>query len=186
MYKKIRKSKKGMEIGKLFIYILALFIMAIVLFYSTKWIYGIFDKKCEADSALFKSELNENINVAARNKNNVYYPKIATPCDAEKICFGDFDYFDDTNDASIRSGISECVTSSGSILDELRCNALVVGKQNVFVVPKKAVIGNPVKNELISLGGAKVLCFDVKQGNLEIKVTGIGKKASIEMPESIS
>ncbi len=175
MYRNLRtkKNKKGFEVGKIFIFLLALLIMSFILFYSYKWINDILHKKDIADYNLFKDDFNNKINTGVQSIDQNYV-QVSVPSYVEKVCIADFENIE-----------SESKCPPPTDFDPLFCNAVVKGVQNVFVIPEKSGVGIPIKNELISLGNEKVICFNTGTGYLEMKITGASKKALIEIPEEV-
>lgn len=171
------RNKKGFQVGKIFIYILALFIMAFILYFSYNAIIDLMENKEKADYTLFKAEFENHINTIARNPGNVLYPNIAVPSYVEKVCFSDLDL------AQKPATPSYCLKQhKDKGFDKFMCDAWISETRNIFLLPEKSGIGKAIKNTLISLN-EPVVCINVRQGSVEIKLTGKGKRVLIEVPE---
>lgn len=172
----IKINKKAFQVGKIFIFILALLIMSFILFYSYRSIDQLLNQKDAVDFERFRLELNREIDRSAR-KLDVDYPLIQTPAHVKMVCFASLNNKPNPDD---EVDIIDCGNRNNN-LDRYMCNAWANG-ENIFILPKQEKFS--FRNEFIALSqGQDVLCLSITGGELEMKLTGIGKKALIEVPE---
>lgn len=165
------KNKKAFQVENIFMFILALMIMAFILFYSYRSINSLMSKKDTADLSLFRTDLDKETSSMARSPGNVDYPVFTLPSYVTSVCF--------TNLDSVPTDINNCVSANKNKgFDKFMCDAWQSGF-NIFLLPKKEQFS--FKNELIQLNdNVDVLCVAAKGATLELKMTGKGKKVLIE------
>lgn len=167
-----KKNKKAFQVENIFMFILALMIMAFILFYSYRSINSLMSKKDTADLSLFRADLDKEASSMARSPGNVDYPVFTLPSYVTSVCF--------TNLDEKPASVNACVqTNKDHGFDKFMCDAWLDSDFNVFLLPKKEQFS--FKNELIQLNdGVGVLCIAAKGATLELKMTGKGKRVLIE------
>jgi hypothetical protein len=163
------KFKKA-QISQIFIYILALFIFALILYYGYYGISKIIQQGEEVAFVRFKTDLESAVQevlpiyrrVLPFNKNN----PLRAPGKINKVCFvssskiGDTDFAAEIDDPIIALSVEEGT------------------EENVFVFPREEA-RQPIYLPKITVPDG-FMCVETVQGRLDIVLRSIGKEVSIE------
>lgn len=163
-------SKKA-QIAQVFIYILALFIFALILYYGYYSISSFIKKGEEVVYIKFKTQLESEVeailpqfgSVSIFSKNK----PLKVPGKAEKVCF-----------VSYNNIISREIPSqpSDSIDPIIRLGIMQGAEENVFLLPREERA--PISLLRIKVPG-NFDCIPVKQGRLDIRLESLGNVVRI-------
>jgi hypothetical protein len=166
------KSKRS-QIAQVFIYILALFIFALILYYGTYSIYSFIKKGEEVVYIKFKTTLESEVeailpqfgSVSIFNKNK----PLKVPGKVEKVCFVSYD--------AVKNGERDAITEeAGRYRPVIELSVGARAEENVFLLPIE-------ERAPISFLRIEVLygfkCIPVKQGRLDIRLESKGNLVEI-------
>ncbi len=172
--------KKGFAIDQLMLYILALFISGLILFYGYRAIKGIQCRAEEISLVRFEENLRAKIETLSSQYDSVRIEELDVPLGSclpavEKVCFAD-----ETKaiQPSGKDGAGLCKLT-GANYDAhdspAICNALQDKTDNVFLLPGI----RPLRVKKIKLGEGTV-CISAHGGRVSLKLTGKGDGTQIE------
>jgi hypothetical protein len=163
--------KRGQAtIGQIFIYILAIFIFAVILLYGYKAIVHFIDKGEQVSFIQFKTTLETNVRDLA-------------------IQYGDVIVFNEKNQLKIPSKYQEvCFVPANAISQQMPVGDKYIimraaveeglhrDTENVFLIPPAP---NPIYVGPIDVGLANYLCVNVTKGRIDIRLEGLGDRTRI-------
>jgi len=174
---KLLKNKIG-QMNQVFIFLMAIFVIGLIVFVASKSMGQLISGKCDVDSISFKQNIQSEIveNNAYGSVNEI---KLPVPCKYTTLCIVD-------PDALITSdsyGIGETILSTkmpgafvirNSIKNNVRTNIFLISSSDGLVeevgyVPQvklDVVSGNPP---------SYILCVNASAGYFKIRTQGLGK-----------
>lgn len=163
--------KRGQApVGQIFIYILAIFIFAIILLYGYKAITHFIKKGEEVSFVQFKTTLETTVrdlaiqygDVVVFNEDN----PLKVPSKYKEVCFVD--------EEAIKAGIP--AIEKYTIMREAVGAGLHRASENVFMIPpaEHSIYVGP-----IDVGTERYLCVDVTKGRIDIRLEGRGASTMI-------
>ena len=161
--------KKGQIQAQIFVYILAMIVMALVLLYGYKSISTMKDRAKQVDLLSFKNDVIRAVEKVSNDYGTVRAPTFNIPSDYKEVCFIDID----NSPANIESEYP------------LVYEAWFDKSANVFLITDLAeeffMVGES-DSSIISIDEPNYLCIDVINGRTKIRIEGIGGKAQISLP----
>ncbi len=164
-------KRKSQIAGEIFIWILALFILAVIVFYGYKAISGFMQRGEEVSFIQFKNNLESEVSVLSTQLNDVVVfnerNPLRIPSKYKKVCF-------------VSEGVVEVPDELNAGLKRIIEEAIKIGihktTENVFLEPSAL---NPIYVGKIELGKG-ILCVPVVKGRIDIRLTGRGGATLIE------
>jgi len=168
------KYKKS-QISQVFIYIMALFIFALILYYGYYSISSFIQRGEEVAFIKFKTELESEFDVLLPQYGSVSIfnekKPLKVPSDVEEICFVSSDLLGRTIDklpGSLRNYQKDRT---------IKLSVAEGAEENVFIIPRE-------ERPSIYLTHIKVdddfLCIPIKQGRLDIRLESFGNYIQID------
>ena len=162
-----RKLRGQATIGQIFIYILAIFIFAVILLYGYKAIVHFIDRGEQVSFIQFKTTLETNVRDLA-------------------IQYGDVIVFNEKNPLKIPSRYEGvCFVSGSAVISDpderydIVKAAITAGlyekTENVFLIPPAP---NPIYVGPIDVSN-NLLCINVTKGRIDIRLEGLGDRTRI-------
>lgn len=93
-------GKKG-QINHIFIYIVALIIMGLIMFFGYSAIASTIEKGCEVQKVTFKNRLDSFLTGRHRSFGTNMRESLQAPCGYEEVCFVDYDKVQSQNSVGI-------------------------------------------------------------------------------------
>ncbi|HEY9703722.1 MAG TPA: hypothetical protein V6C58_14840 [Allocoleopsis sp.] len=169
----MNSKRKGQIAGQIFIYIMAVIVIGAIAIIGYSAIDKVLNKSCDAEKAVFKTNLEELIEKYT-SFGSVNKKTIRAPCEYDTICFVD---------SSITSFDTPKILKDNFICaNRLISDSVKSGSEtNIFVKSNDKTI--PIGySQLVSLTDAdknKCLCIPAKNGNFYVTFTGKGTSAEI-------
>ncbi len=170
-------KKKSQIAGQIFIWILAIFILAIIVFYGYKAISSFMQKGEEVSFIQFKNTLESEVTRLSTQLGDVVVFNERNPLNVpgkyKTVCF----VSGGADDLDIPIGLSESLkkTINASIESDI-----ITTTENVFLEPLSP---NPIYVGNIEIVDGDILCMDVVNGRIDIRLTGRGGATRIERIE---
>ncbi|MBW2993066.1 hypothetical protein KY317_00655 [Candidatus Woesearchaeota archaeon] len=159
-------KRKSQIAGEIFIWILALFILAVIVFYGYKAISGFMQRGEEVSFIQFKNNLESEITVLSTQLNDVVVfnerNPLRIPSKYKEVCF-------------VSENAVEGETENRIIKEAIKAG-IHKTTENVFLEPPAA---NPVYVGKIEMDNG-ILCVPVVKGRIDIRLTGRGGATLIE------
>lgn len=164
--------KKGIAIDQLILYILALFISALILFYGYRAITGL---RCRADEIAlvrFEKSLQAKIETLSSQYDSVRIESFDVTTGGclpavEKVCFADEkDFSPDKAELCKKQGGKNYDSRYSPAI----CSALQDKTDNVFLLPG----ARPLRIKKIKLETEGTVCVSAPGGSLSLRLTGKG------------
>ena len=174
-YKIIKTKSRKSQVSQVFIYIMALFIFALIIYYGYYSISSFIKRGEEVVFIKFKTQLESEVEELLPKYGSVSIFNEKKPLksgNVEEVCF-------------LSSGVIDgSIRPIPSTLDDYPVIKLGVGKdvqENVFVFPRK-------ERPSISFLRIKVMptdfeCIPIKQGRLDIRLESLGSEVLIQAYE---
>ncbi|MFH1439785.1 MAG: hypothetical protein ABIG89_04410 [Candidatus Woesearchaeota archaeon] len=164
---KIRKFKRKSQVEQMLFYILAIFVIGMILLLGVKYIGKLLKQVETIDLVEFKTSLQDDTDVMVTKYGSWKVKTYVVPKELKKVCFFTADKY--------KSG---CIDLPD--LDPVMCDAWQSGSQNVMTVP--FVLESPINLTKMIVDkdipqGYK--CFAVSDRKLSVKMTGIGNGVMI-------
>lgn len=160
--------KKGV-LDQMLLYILALFIAALILFYGYKAITSLQHRAEEIALVRFEKSLQAKIENLASQYESIRIEELDVPQDVKKVCFADKNACIGGNDAA---GLC---TVGGPDYNAIIKDAITSKTDNVFMIP---TYQNLNIKKIVIFGGT--LCINNVGGRIKLKLTGMGDGTQIE------
>ena len=164
--------KKSQIQAQIFVYVLAMIVIALVLLYGYRGISTMKDRAKQIDILSFKGETMKAIEKVSNDYGTVRVPILNAPPEHTEICFIDMQGHSPAQDLE-----SEHPLVYEAWGDE---------SANVFLindlVEESFLIGDK-DNYLIAIDPPHYLCMHIKNREVKIKIEGIGGKAKLSLPE---
>ena len=158
---------KGVAVDQLLLYILALFLSGLILFYGYRAITGLQKRADEVALIQFEKKLQAKIESIASQYDSVRIEELAVPQGVEKVCFAD----EKESIPPDKAGLCE-----GSNYHPVVCNALLDKAENVFLLP--AV--HSLRVAKIKLREEGTICIPIRGGTLTLRLRGEGDGTHVE------
>jgi len=179
------KSRRGQNVGQIFVFILALIVFTGILFFGYRAIIGFLDKGEKVAFVQFQNNLEGAVKrVYSQYGSVVVYDQsnpLSVPSKYRQVCFVDLDQ--DPSSYGSSFGVSHPLafdawfTYYEQAENDPNLNPWEVADQNVFLEP---VGFNPVNVFRFDLAGEKpFLCFNISSGRLDFMIEGLGDRALI-------
>ena len=163
--------KKGQIQAQVFVYVLAMLVIALVLLYGYRSLSTMQERAKQVDILSLKNEVIKAVEKVSNDYGTVRAPTFNIPKEYTELCFIDID---------------------NSPAAELQANHPLVYEAwedesaNVFLikglVDESFMIGES-DDSLISIENPNYLCFKVINGRVKVKLEGTGGKAEISIPD---
>lgn len=163
------KGKKA-QINKVFMFIMALFIIGAIALIGVRSIAGIMEDKCMADFVIFR----DTITAAISNNNDygsVNYERISTPCKFHTVCFVDTRIIQNEDEQLTGDGFPGAFLIKQSANDGVEANVFLVSDEEVREVGFVKQIQLENKNN--------ATCIRVKGGAYNLLLEGQGRTTLI-------
>jgi hypothetical protein len=175
--------KKGIMMGQVITYIVALVVMALILGYGYKAIVDIGGRVEKVSVIKFENELKSKIKALSSQFRSERQVEMALPAEIIKVCFADFDWLtNDIGGTAFDSSDSAICKTGGDNYDEVSCALWTSKDSNVFFFPANA---DPLRVEQIQVdyespqGGS--VCGKVSGGRIKLRLEGTGSRTIVEV-----
>ena len=166
-------KNKAQIAGQIFVYIIAIVIVALVIFFGWKSVKLLIDQSEEVSAISFQSDLKNSVGLLYSSTGSVRIEELNLPGKVTEVCFID-----------VNKDIGRGMCDPGSYGDLpkqyfIMCDSWQSGGlQNVFLVPQAK---NPIFiNNLIVNNDEGFECFEPIQGRIKIKLTSLGEGINVE------
>ncbi|MBI4441332.1 hypothetical protein HY639_04130 [Candidatus Woesearchaeota archaeon] len=157
---------------QILLYILALFITALILFYGYRAIASLQNRAEEIALVRFEKSLQAKIETLASQYESVRIEEFDVPKGVDKVCFAD-------EQRAPGQDTAELCKPNGKNYDQktspVVCDALTAKTDNVFLLPSL----QNLKIKKVKLEGG-TSCIPSKGGRIVLRLTGQGDGTSIE------
>lgn len=168
-----RCSNKGQIQNQLFTYILTIVIIAMLMFFSVKWINGLMSTGEKMDVTRLKNDIETNFNRLTSNYGSYEYVEFTIPSSIRTVCFFDVKMQGGTNSKfDINAPI--CKESNELEYNPQMCDAWQAGTGNVLFDPFTDEIKVP---NMEVHGGYK--CFSSSQEKINVRIEGRGNSVKV-------
>lgn len=160
-------NRKAFSPTTVVLYLLALFMGSLILFYGYESISGIINQGEKAIYIKFQAKLESQLNEVAGLPGTIRILDLTIPSSFNKICF--FDYSDI---CKLPDDLKEYET--------VVCDSVNDEFSNIFLFPLAENDLNIPKIEIDENGGP--LCIDAPSNSFKLKITGQGKTVLLSEP----
>jgi len=164
--KKIRK--KSQIAGQIFIYILAIFVFAIIILYGYTAIKGFIEKGQETAFIQFKNTLEGEVSRISTEPGDIIVfnerNPLNVPGDYRRVCFL-------SKDADISQVPDWLSPKTKEIIISAINSGLHIATENVYLDPPAK---SPIFLGTIETSPNNILCINITQGRLDIRLEGRG------------
>ena len=163
-------QNKGQMIGQIFVFILAMVILVLIVFFGFKAMAGFQNTGEEVGLVKFETELKSSIKTISLDYGSMRKKIISLPSNYKKLCFIDL------------SQREKAIAALGQY--PIIRNALEDGSdQNIFLDPMAKIeieVGKiTLKTKKDNKYGTPVLCVPIQKGKVELRLEGLGGSAGI-------
>ena len=159
---------KRSQVQEGFFYILALFVIGMILFLGVKYIGKLVTQIETIDLVDFKTSLQDDTDIMSSKYGSWKIKTYVVPKGIKKVCF-----FTTAKHSSACNNMAD--------LDMVMCDAWKDGAQNVMTVP--FVLESPINLEKMEVDNPKgYYCFEVADKRIDVKLTGKGNGVVISAP----
>ena len=166
------KSKKAQIIGQVFIYILAIFIFAIIIFFGYKAINGFIDKGQETAFIQFKNTLEGEVSRISTEPGDIIVfnerNPLPVPGNYNAVCF----VGKDADPNLVPGWIGQ---DSKEIISSAITEGIHITTENVFMIPSAQ---SPIYLGYIETSPS-IFCINVTNGIINIRLEGLGYGTNI-------
>ena len=168
---------KKSQSSQVFTYIAAILVIGLLIVMGYKAIDMMLSKQCDANRVIFEKNLLSFIDEYS-DYGSVHEEIIKAPCDAKELCFADAAAFSDYCSGAYPPRLISDFPSADSVI----ITAVEDCKANIFIKREfTETLINPIKfSDKISLVGDPFQCFRIKNGQVKIIFSGLGRKTQIE------
>jgi len=154
--------KNKAQISQIFIYIMAIFIFSLIVFYGYKGVRTIIDKGDKTIYLKFKTELESTIE-NSKSYGDVKIKKFMLPSKTKRICIVD---------------LSNKPNTKPTDVPEIVWDSWKEKTANIFLLPP---VYSPLKIEGIKINynNNPYLCLEIKNSRFSIKLKGLGDSVEI-------
>ena len=167
-------KRKSQIAGEIFIWILALIILAVIVFYGYKAISGFMQRGEEVSFIQFKNNLESEVSVLSTQLNDVVVfnerNPLRIPSKYKKVCFVSEDAVEGDVPIELNDNLKKIIETA------INTPELIEKTENVFLEPSAV---NPLYVGKIEVDG-RILCVPVVKGRIDIRLTGLGGATLIE------
>lgn len=157
-------NKRAQMIGQIFVFVVAAIVFILILMYGYRAISNFLERSEQVALIDFKSDLESAVEVIKRDYGSVRKVELRLPKRYTELCIVDVDR-------------CEALEQQRPLMYSL----CIAGSENVFLVPKQET---PIFLEGISVPDPGFVCVPVVNGNVALRLEGLGKSALIsEWPE---
>ncbi len=163
-------DRKGIGVGQVFVYIIAIITFALIMIFSFKALFGFVANLQKVEFVQFKSDLENSIQQLHSEFGAIRQEEFFTPKHFQQICFIDLDY-----------APTSVEVSSLCDLDSIACNAwtdssgFAMEEENVFLQPPAEV---KIKVPRLELNQG-FLCAPIRNGKFILILEGRGDRTKL-------
>ncbi|MBR9683603.1 hypothetical protein GOV03_03615 [Candidatus Woesearchaeota archaeon] len=174
----MRLGKKGMSIGMVFMFMLAVITFAVIMIFGYKAITDFMGSGEKVEFYQFKTDLESAVKKIYTEYGSVRIETFYLSAKYEKICFVDLEYEGD------RSNEELCIAGSEDYAP-IACDVWETAEdyagaeENVFLKPLPPADSPTIKVYQIELGEEGYLCLDVVKGRFKLQLEGLGDRTEI-------
>jgi len=169
-------KKKAQIAGQIFIWILAIFILAIIVFYGYKAISSFMQRGEEVSFIQFKNTLESEVTRLSTQIGDVVVFNDRNPLNVpgkyKMVCFVSGDAYTTNVPSELSENLRKVITAA---IEE----GIITDTENVFLEP---LAPSPIYVGNIEIEGG-ILCMEVVKGRIDIRLTGRGGATRIERVE---
>ena len=163
--------KKAQIQAQVFVYVLAMLVIALVLLYGYRSINTMKERANQVDLLAFKNDMTKSIEKVSNDYGTVRVPTFNIPKEYKEVCFIDID-----------NSPEESIESEHPLVYEAWNDETA----NVFLITDLAeeffMVGD-TESSIIRIDDPNYLCVSVKNSKLKIRLEGVGGQAQLSLPE---
>ncbi len=152
-------NKKAQMIGQIFVFVVAAIIFILILTYGYKAISNFLARSEQVALIDFKADLESSVEVIKRDYGSVRKVELRLPKRYTEVCIVD---------------VKRCESLEQA--RPLMYSLCIAGSENVFLVPKQET---PIFLADISVPDPGYVCVPVANGNIALRLEGLGKSTEI-------
>ncbi len=170
-----RKNKRAMEAGRVFTYALALVVIAMIMIYGYSQVIAFKDRATQVIFLKFQEQIKNDIRAIATDYDTVRVYTYKLPAEYDEVCFAD---------EACKTGVMVCIPNAAA--RPIISNALSNGiPESVFISLRNRT------QETVDVGPISVItdqgnhfgCEPIRNGEIKVRMKGLGDKAQIQIVE---